>query len=107
MFSSNLQQRQICLNLNSFSKQCSVMTVGLIPGEALANSYLISCSDKHHHVYNVLHNSHRNFHKDSVAGGKKQFMKPFMFSPKRILEASPPKYQPYLKLIRFDRPIGK
>lgn len=29
------------------------------------------------------------------------------FSPKAILEASPPSFQPYLRLIRFDKPIGK
>ncbi|XP_025107740.1 4-hydroxybenzoate polyprenyltransferase, mitochondrial-like isoform X2 [Pomacea canaliculata] len=28
------------------------------------------------------------------------------FSPKAILEASPPSFQPYLRLIRFDKPIG-
>lgn len=29
------------------------------------------------------------------------------FSTRRILEASPPKMQPYLRLLRFDKPVGK
>ena len=31
----------------------------------------------------------------------------FSLSPKAILEASPPSLQPYLRLIRFDKPIGE
>ena len=31
----------------------------------------------------------------------------FSLSPKAILEASPPAFQPYLRLIRFDKPIGE
>ena len=32
--------------------------------------------------------------------------RPYSFT-KEILEASPPKMQPYLRLLRFDKPIGK
>ena len=31
----------------------------------------------------------------------------FFLSPKAILDASPPSFQPYLRLIRFDKPIGE
>ncbi|KAL5020750.1 hypothetical protein ScPMuIL_002167, partial [Solemya velum] len=35
-----------------------------------------------------------------------QFHREFSLSPQKILEASPPSIQPYLRLIRFDKPIG-
>jgi hypothetical protein len=33
--------------------------------------------------------------------------RPVSFGTKAILDASPPKVQPYLRLLRFDKPIGK
>ncbi|KAL5014521.1 hypothetical protein ScPMuIL_008791 [Solemya velum] len=38
--------------------------------------------------------------------GNTQFHREFSLSPQKILEASPPSIQPYLRLIRFDKPIG-
>lgn len=45
----------------------------------------------------------RNLHSEKQL----PYQKPFMLSPQGLLAASPESVQPYLRLIRFDRPIGK
>ena len=52
--------------------------------------------------YRNSHNALLNPWKDTLSSPHRQFS----LSPKVILEASPKPLQPYLRLIRFDKPIG-
>ena len=47
----------------------------------------------------------RNIHQDA-GGSKKQAQKQFILSPQGFVSCSPPVVQPYMRLMRLDRPIG-
>ena len=84
-----------------------------------SNHEKISCISDFHVLnrYNLARNClhgnayrHRDSHsallnpwKETLSSSQRQFS----LSPKVILEASPKPLQPYLRLIRFDKPIGK
>ena len=62
--------------------------------------------DKNRHYFDGRNLSIRLLHKDNVKQ-KDEPSKSVLLNPKAIVESSPPDLQPYLRLIRFDKPIGK
>ncbi|KAK7103030.1 hypothetical protein V1264_021162 [Littorina saxatilis] len=73
---------------------------------AIVGHSQLSHSANYHHMSG--HGSQEKRSKHPLLGtpcslsGRRQFN----VTPKAILEASPPSFQPYLRLIRFDKPIG-
>lgn len=51
-------------------------------------------------------NRQTNLFPETPSSSKQLFTRTLSVLPKSILEASPPSFQPYLRLIRFDKPIG-
>ena len=70
------------------------------------SSPLILCGGATGLFQRKLWDGTRGIHKQGEAGSK-QARREFVLSPQGLVEASPHTVQPYMKLMRIDRPIGE
>lgn len=111
------QSKFICLNqdfLPQSKKLCSVSQMDKV--NANCGSKILPTDNvywRHAHSFhsvtvssNVLGENVSASNSQCLKNGSFVLRRSASFSPQGILEASPPALQPYMRLIRFDKPIG-